>query len=598
MLTGLRIADARSRRRRPTPLNNRALKSCTHAADTEAMDQPAGAAEIALLWDAAARPGETALARAAAALLGNGLLICADLADPLAALAALLAARRRGIPVAVYPLLDDQREAIIGDLARQGIAEHLIAAPTTAINGQPLDAYAALAPDHRRRIYALLRSADLVVVSSLAALRRWESIVGRALARHWIVPMSVSEGAPRRGPIALDARGARAEQLAFAQGALAPLDETIVRIDQTSADPVASLRACAVVVAPAWHEAGIACADMSAGTVVVAPTPTGIDELGGYTYDPRSARSLRRAIAFAKTEGTPGGRRVSPAAPLARALPQACSGPTVSVIVRTYNRPTLLIEALESLAQQTYRTIEAVVVNDGGADVTDLLAKFTNRLAVTYVAREINGGVVSAANDGVRAARGTYIGYLDDDDRWYPDHAARLVEALERSGAVAAYGNALAVYSEATPNGPHVYDYAVYTDRDFDRRELLVRNVSTIHAIIHRRDAWERLDGFDERFPTCEDWDLWLRMSELGPFVHVDRMTVEYSWRYDPSAPNMTQTKHEAFAKGHEMLVTAHPQRFAAYPEAAAIQQHVAQNYRQTPTGGSPSRPVPPLPDW
>lgn len=567
---------------------------------------PVEPARLHLLWDERTRPGDTALARAAARLLGGGLLVCADLADPLPALNAIVAARRRGEATALYPILADPREAIVGEMARAALEkpaaerlamERAIASPATLINGRPLERYADVADDHRRLIYAALRSADLVVVASHAARRRFETIVGRELGATWVVPLAVAAAPPRNGPIVVDGRGMRRSGLSFVDLALVDMrTERRDLADDVPGDAAAAIAEAGVVVAPSWHDAGIALGDASSGAVVVAPDTTGIDEMGGIVYDPRDARSLRRAVARARVAGAAEGRRF--AAPPYSAATLPSGGPVLSVVVRTFNRPALLQDALESLAVQHYRSLEAVVVNDAGVDVADVVAGFAGRLTITYVPRATNGGLVVAANDGVAAASGTYVGYLDDDDTWFPDHGARLVDALERTGAVAAYGNALAVYYEPSPDGERVYDYAVYTDRDFERSDLLVRNVSTVHAVVHRRDAWERLGGFDVAFPACDDWDMWLRMADLGDFVHVDRVTVEYAWRFDPAAAGMSQTKLDAFARAHQMMTEKHAARYAGHPEAARVQRAVASDYRERGArDAAPSRPVPPLPD-
>src|SRR5687768_11665247 len=100
--------------------------------------------------------------------------------------------------------------------------------------------------------------------------------------------------------------------------------------------------------------------------------------------------------------------------------------PGVSVIVRTVDRPPLLREALASLANQTFRDFEVIVVRDGGTGTIDDVARdFFPYLELRVIQLEPQGRV-TALNEGLKAARGDWICYLDDDDIVYPNHLQRL----------------------------------------------------------------------------------------------------------------------------------------------------------------------------
>lgn len=113
----------------------------------------------------------------------------------------------------------------------------------------------------------------------------------------------------------------------------------------------------------------------------------------------------------------------------------------VSVIIPAYNRANLLIDALDSVFEQTYRPIECIVVDDGSEDDTQKrVREWKNRLgdperfALHYLRQE-NRGASSARNSGVLASRGEYIQLLDCDDVLLPEKIDRCVEFLSKSGA-------------------------------------------------------------------------------------------------------------------------------------------------------------------
>jgi len=179
----------------------------------------------------------------------------------------------------------------------------------------------------------------------------------------------------------------------------------------------------------------------------------------------------------------------------------------------TYNRPELLKRALESVGSQAYSRFEAVVVNDAGNDVSEIVSEFPFARLVNH---ERNFGLSAARNTGINNAIGEYIGYLDDDDWFYPDHTVSLLGAL-LGGYRAAYSDAAVQYN----NGPA----QLYMSNDWDAKQIRRGNLFPVCCVIHERGLIDEVGYFDEELPSHEDWDLWIRMSMVCDFVHVPMMT-------------------------------------------------------------------------
>ena len=114
------------------------------------------------------------------------------------------------------------------------------------------------------------------------------------------------------------------------------------------------------------------------------------------------------------------------------------NAPLVSVIIPTYNRRQWLGGALESVLAQTHRNFEILVVNDGGADVGPVIETLNAAGRIRLINLPQKQGISAARNAGIRAAKGIYIAYLDDDDIFLPNHLKTLVEQLETTqGGVA-----------------------------------------------------------------------------------------------------------------------------------------------------------------
>ncbi|QLA16548.1 glycosyltransferase family 2 protein [Desulfolutivibrio sulfoxidireducens] len=202
---------------------------------------------------------------------------------------------------------------------------------------------------------------------------------------------------------------------------------------------------------------------------------------------------------------------------------------TVTAIIPTYNRAGMVGEAVDSVLSQTFGDFELFVVDDGSTDDTaGVLARFEDpRLAVV---RTRNRGVAAARNLGVGMARGRFVAFLDSDDTWLPEKLARQTAYMERTGLAASQTQETWIRRGRRVNPRRAH---LKRDGDFFQSALALCLVSPSSAMI-RGEFFDRVGGFDEGLPACEDYDLWLRMLLRGPIGLVDEeLTVRRGGRPD-----------------------------------------------------------------
>jgi len=204
---------------------------------------------------------------------------------------------------------------------------------------------------------------------------------------------------------------------------------------------------------------------------------------------------------------------------------------TISIIVRTKNRLPLLRRALASLASQRRRPDEVIVVNDGGEDVSSVLRDFGS-LPLCLVQLEKSRGCPAAGNAGLERAAGDYIGFLDDDDNYLPDHLLALENAIRKTGIPVVYSGCRVLSRPAiTGRDPARTARELFVFNDpFDPKRFFSHNyIPTICFLVSR--ALLKKTGFlDERLHYSSDWDLLLRLAEETPFHHVPEITSEYNF--------------------------------------------------------------------
>ena len=251
-----------------------------------------------------------------------------------------------------------------------------------------------------------------------------------------------------------------------------------------------------------------------------------------------------------------------------RKLGFAVSGddlPLVSIIIRSMDRPTLS-RALSSLALQTWTNLEVVVVNAKGGDHTSL-----GEHCCLFPLRLINQGGAplrrsAAANLGLAACRGQYLGFLDDDDTIDSDHLQQLVSALQASSPTGlAYAGVRGVCDDLT----QLTTIAEFRSPAVTFTKLLFGNLIPIHSVLFAQELLGSGAGFDEALDLYEDWDFWLQLTRQTTPLFVDQITATYytgggseiGLGNDAETPLKQQAKERLVAKWLPLLA---PQEFMA----------------------------------
>ncbi len=181
----------------------------------------------------------------------------------------------------------------------------------------------------------------------------------------------------------------------------------------------------------------------------------------------------------------------------------------VSVIIPTHDRLRMLHDAIDSVLAQTYRDFEIIVVDDGSDDGTaeKIAARYGSAVRVLTQARR---GVAAARNLGVKCSRGAYLAFLDSDDMWRP----RKLEIQMGFMQTEAPSQICQTEEIWIRNGVRVNPKKRHRkpSGDIFRASLDLCLVSPSAALM-TRELFERAGRFDESFPVCEDYDLWLRIA-------------------------------------------------------------------------------------
>lgn len=218
---------------------------------------------------------------------------------------------------------------------------------------------------------------------------------------------------------------------------------------------------------------------------------------------------------------------------------------SVSVVIPTYNRCGLLSRALKSVFDQSVSIYEVIVVDDGSTDGTlDYLRDLALHEPRLRIVEVDHGGANRARNAGISNATGEWVAFLDSDDWWDHTKVERQLGVLAADPAAIAAFTGLIIHGE---NGERIAN----PKREPSLMDLRCYNTlsSTSSALI-RRDAIDKVDGFDPDLPSCQDWDLWFRLRAVGPF----KVVREPLTHYDGGNHSRITNNLSAVVAGHEVL--------------------------------------------
>ena len=192
--------------------------------------------------------------------------------------------------------------------------------------------------------------------------------------------------------------------------------------------------------------------------------------------------------------------------------------PRVSVIIPAYNSEDTLGEALQSVRAQTYSDWEAIVVDDASTDETASLAEGFGDGFRVIRCRE-NGGAAAARNMAAAAAEGEVLAFLDADDYWTPEFLDAQVALYDRSEAPPPGIGIVACNTFVLgPDGivPGTYGLRAPFRDPLTLSALLEGCSIMISGAIIPTAPFERAGGFSTECHTAEDFDLFIRLLELG----------------------------------------------------------------------------------
>jgi len=202
--------------------------------------------------------------------------------------------------------------------------------------------------------------------------------------------------------------------------------------------------------------------------------------------------------------------------------------PPISVIMSVYNGEEYLAEAMDSILNQTLGDFEFVIIDDGSKDRSiEIVQEYAKRDSrIVFEARE-NAGLPAALNYAARKSKGKYLARMDPDDISMPDRFEKQFAFMEAHPEVACVGSRVTLIE---PFGvPYLNTDHPLTHEEIDRDMLKGIGWSIVHPVAFmRKESLEKAGWYNESYRTSQDFELWLRMAEIGRMANLPEHLLQY----------------------------------------------------------------------
>ena len=253
------------------------------------------------------------------------------------------------------------------------------------------------------------------------------------------------------------------------------------------------------------------------------------------------------------------------------------SSPAISVVLPVYNAEAYVSEAVESILAQSFTDFELIAINDGSTDGSGaILRGLAARDTRIVLVERPNDGLVSALNEGIESARAEFIARMDADDVAMPERFALQYARMVKEPELAVLG-CLIRWMDRVGNIIELANQPL-TPKAIAR--CLEQGCPVAHpTVMMRRGAVLKVGGYRKAFPHAQDYDLWLRVSDLGyAIANLPQPLLNYRIH----DANVSAVHREKQALGNTLTRFAHRARKAGLPDPLEGVETIDAEFIQT----------------
>jgi len=227
--------------------------------------------------------------------------------------------------------------------------------------------------------------------------------------------------------------------------------------------------------------------------------------------------------------------------------------PRISVIMSVHNGEKHLLEAIRSIQRQTYNNFEFIIVDDASTDSTSAILESLDDPRIQIITNETNIGLTHSLNKALKYCRGEFIARMDADDFSLPDRFEKQFNFFSNNKEYNLVGSQIYFIE---PDGTWTYSVSLPESHDQIVSKIKSCNAFCHGSVMMRKEAFAAINYYDAEFLCAQDYDAWLRLSEIGHLANL--CTPLYAWRRSDEGISSKRKREQDFyallAKKHALL--------------------------------------------
>lgn len=225
-------------------------------------------------------------------------------------------------------------------------------------------------------------------------------------------------------------------------------------------------------------------------------------------------------------------------------------GPLVTIIIPSYNHEKYIEQAVRSVFEQTYESIEIIIIDDGSTDssrsiIEGVISKYNGSKVIKYHVQS-NAGLIKTLNKALTMANGECVGFLASDDAYLPTKIEKCVNILSNTtdSTAAVYTDGYLINSKGQKTGRFTDKYPRPILNN-TYRELIVANWIPALGMLYKKSVFDDVGFFDESL-YVEDYDMLLRVAKKYEIEHTSEKLFLYRW-HDTNMSKQSDDMQKAF---------------------------------------------------
>ena len=235
----------------------------------------------------------------------------------------------------------------------------------------------------------------------------------------------------------------------------------------------------------------------------------------------------------------------------------------ISVVMSVYNGEEFLRESINSILTQTYKNFEFIIINDGSTDNTRSILDSISDSRVKVIHLNENKGVAIARNTGVDMSKGSWIAVQDADDISFPTRLEEQVNYIITHPEIVAVGSHIECVEGKEKTSNYVTHGIENFHNSFQTSEQLknerFRSCPLAHgSTAFSKEAFLKAGRYDPQYRILQDYDLWMRMFQLGSIEIVPKQL----YQYRVISNSLSHTDQIAFCNEKNVISTKYIREF------------------------------------